>query len=298
MTFFRRLAAKGISVLSTPSPAQALFPPHMLVHGDRAVNEAWIRSMCDVAYLGDDTALCRTLGRYKMVIDTNDHGIAPHLMLDGYWEMWVTEVIAAEIKPGMIVADIGANLGYFTLLMAELVGPTGLVHAFEPNPAMVRLLQRSVEINGFRSRACLHQTALGDVEGATVPFVVPENEPKNGHLQPAMDPATSGCDTVQTRRLDSEPAWTQIQFAKIDVEGAEEMIWAGARGLLDCGTLRTVVLEFTPGRYADPVGFLAKIGRSGFRFNRIDFKRGVIPATTGQLVEGDPAEDRMLLLRR
>ncbi len=73
-----------------------------------------MRALCESAYLGDETALCRVLGRYKMFVDTSDNSLSPHLMLDGYWEMWLTEALARAIRPGMTVVDVGANLGYFT----------------------------------------------------------------------------------------------------------------------------------------------------------------------------------------
>lgn len=298
MSLFRRKIRSTVSPSGKQAPAPGLFRVDALLHGNRQANEAWIRSQCNVAYLGDNTVMCRSLGRYKMLVDTTDYGLAPHIMLDGYWEMWVTEVIARELRAGMVVADIGANIGYFTLLMAEMVGSSGRVHAFEPNPAVSRLLHRSLDVNGFLDRVQLHETALADTDGATLTFVVPDNEPKNGHLQPLIDPATTDYATVQTTRLDSRPEWREIEFAKIDVEGAEEMIWAGSGGLLQSNKLRTVVLEFTPARYTDPAAFLKKIEADGFKLNRIDLERGVQDANANSLLEGDPREDRMLLLRR
>ncbi len=275
-----------------------LFEPHWFLNGDRESNEAKIRKLCQVAYLGENLALCRTLGRYKMVVDTTDHSLSPHLMLDGYWEMWVTEVIASQVKPGMIVADVGANLGYFTLLMAELVGPTGRVHAFEPNPCMFRLLRRNLDINGFLAWAELHEIALGESDGAAVAFVIPDNEPKNGHLQPLIEPGALGCLSIETQRLDSRDDWREIELAKIDVEGAEEMVWTGAEGLLASDRLKTIILEFTPARYSDAESFLQRIVRAGFSLNRIDPWAGLVPCDIPHLLAGDLREDRMLFLQR
>lgn len=276
----------------------SLFPPGNLLNGRRSANEAWIRGLCSVAYLGNDTALCRSLGRFKMVVDTTDFGLAPHIMLDGYWEMWVTEVVARLVRPGMVVADIGANLGYFTLLMAELVGSAGRVHAFEPNPRMAELLQRSLDINGLLGHTDLHQLALGDVDGASLELVVPANEPKNAHLQPLGDAPSPGSHVVQMVRLDSRPDWCQIELAKIDVEGSEELVWAGAQGLLDGDRLRTIILEFTPDRYASAAVFLKRMLDAGFALARIDPWAGTVGCSAEELLDGDGREDRMLLLTR
>lgn len=269
-----------------------------LTRENRGANEAIIRSLATNSYLGEETVLCRALGRYKILADAADHGLSPHIMLDGYWEMWVTEVIAACVQPGMVAADIGANIGYYTLLMADLVGPRGCVHAFEPNPRMIRLLQRSVALNGFTSRTYIHQTALGETDGETLGFHVPEHEPKNGHLLPQGTDVPADIPLIETRRLDSEEAWQAIQFAKIDVEGAEELIWSGARGLLDGSALRTIVLEFTPGRYADAAGFLERILGFGFAAAVIDPHDGLVACGRERILSGDPLHDVLLLLRR
>jgi FkbM family methyltransferase len=221
-------------------------------------------------------------------------------MLDGYWEMWVTEAIAQLVHPGMVVADIGANLGYFTLLLADLVGPEGRVHAFEPNPRMTERLARSLDVNGFLARTAIHNVALGAADGEKMVFVVPPSEPKNAYLRPCPD-ETAGDgdgDIVETRRLDSRGDWAAIDFAKIDVEGAEELVWAGAAGLLEAERLRTVILEFTPGRYGDAGAFLDRILAPGFSLKVISPTRGIVAASREAVLGGDPAEDVMLLLQR
>jgi len=279
-------------------PGQPLFDLGALRQRPRAENEAVMRGLCHTAYLGDGTSLCRAMGRYKMFVDTNDVGLSSHIMLDGYWEMWVTEAIAQFVHPGMVVADIGANLGYFTLLMADLVGPEGKVHTFEPNPQMVGRLTRSLDVNGFLSRTAIHEVALGDTDGQEMVLVVPVNEPKNAFLERHGAESPSGSAVIATQRLDSRADWSSIEFAKIDVEGAEELVWAGAGGLLAGGCLKTVVLEFTPGRYADPRGFLDRVLEPGFTLKVISPTRGIVAATREDVLGGDPTVDVMLLLQR
>lgn len=275
-----------------------LFDLGGLLTRPRSENEALIRGLCNVAYLGDTTALARVLGRYKLYIDTQDVGLSSHIMLDGYWEMWVTEAICRYVKPGMVVADIGANLGYFTHLMADLVGPEGFVHAFEPNPNMVERLRKSLDINGFRTRSAIHMVALGATEGEAMAFVVPPGEPKNAHIVPFGGELPEGGTLLHTSRLDSVEDWAAIEFAKIDVEGAEELLWTGAQGLFDSNRLRTVVLEFTPGRYADPAGFLERVLAPGFSLSYIDMRDGVKPIDPAALLARNANEDVMLLLER
>ncbi|MFC7542969.1 FkbM family methyltransferase [Siccirubricoccus deserti] len=128
--------------------------------------EAAIRARCQSVAVDPQTILCRILGRYKFFVDCRDQGLAPHLMLDGYWEYWVSDFIWRNVKPGETVADIGANLGYYTVLLADLVGPGGRVMAFEPNPRLFDLLQRNVAINGFSRWANCHAKAVAAKSGS------------------------------------------------------------------------------------------------------------------------------------
>lgn len=263
-----------------------------LLRGDRFQNEAIIRSLCQSAYLGNNTALCRSLGRYKIYVDTQDVGMASHLLLDGFWEMWVTEALLSHIKPGMTALDIGAHCGYFTLLMADLVGPSGFVHAFEPNPSMAALLQTSLQINGYDQRAIVHQVALGD-RAETVGLMIPEHEPKNAHVVPHRE----GIASVQGERLDAFPV-LDADIIKIDVEGAEENLWTGMTGLLEQDRPLTIFLEFTPGRYASASRFLDEILSYGFSLRVASFTEGVIEVSREQVLQAPPTEDQMLVLTR
>ena len=100
-----------------------------LASQDRGALESASRRMCQTARLSDDQLICRVLGKYIMYVDPRDRGITPHLALNGFWEAWVTVALARLIQPGWRCVDVGANVGYFTLLMADAVGPDGRVAA-------------------------------------------------------------------------------------------------------------------------------------------------------------------------
>lgn len=288
-----------IQAYGSPSAGQSLFHPPALGRSRRESNERIIRGACKVAYLGQNTALCRVLGRYKAYVDTTDIGLSSHLMLDGYWEMWVTETIADLVRPGMVVADIGANIGYFTLLMSELVGPTGHVHAFEPNPRLADLVSKSLMVNGFSRRATMHQTALANEGDHSVTLVVPPGTPMNAYILPRDAQGHPDGVEVPVARLDSREDWRDIEMAKIDVEGAEELIWSGAEGLLQGSKLRTVVLEFNPHRYSDPAGFLRRLSSDhGFSLHHLTFRDGVVPTDMDYILSHSGPEDIMLVLKR
>jgi hypothetical protein len=86
-------------------------------------------------YLGDHTLLMQTIFGHTMYLDSRDISLTPHLLRQGCWEPDVTRFFLRIVKPGMRVVEVGANVGYYTLLACSLVGPTGRVTAFEANPA-------------------------------------------------------------------------------------------------------------------------------------------------------------------
>jgi FkbM family methyltransferase len=147
--------------------------------------------------------------------------------------------IKRSIRPGMIVLDVGANVGYFTLLFARLVGKSGRVIAFEPGLYAAELLEQNVSINGF-DQVTIVRKALGDRPG-TVHFLEgPEGFDGYSSLAPSIGhPAARGVTfadrTVPQITLDEFLLRTKISkvdFVKVDVEGAELFVFRGMRRLL------------------------------------------------------------------
>jgi FkbM family methyltransferase len=263
----------------------------------RAHSEAEIRAMCRTVYLGDSTVLARVLGRYKMFVDTRDTGISTHLMLEGYWEMWVTEAMLRHVRRGSTVIDVGANLGYYTILMADLTGAEGRVLAFEPNPALVQRAERSVAVNGMGNFTTVHACAVGDEDGF-VTMTIPEFEPGGAQAKATAKGTVAGANTMPVRRLDSFPEALDAELIKIDVEGYEREVFRGMRGILDRGHPLTLFMEFTVARYPDPVGFLHEILAEGFTFEIIDYLGGIRPTTIEEIMGRSHIIDHMLCFRR
>src|SRR5450830_1204318 len=124
---------------------------------NRSLVQTYCTSKCKVVNLLDDTGVAVVLGKYMMWVDLRDKALSPHLMLQGYWEMWITSALARLTKPGTVAIDIGANLGYYTMLLADAVGQSGSVIAFEPNPRLANLMRTSVSINDFNSRVTVRE---------------------------------------------------------------------------------------------------------------------------------------------
>jgi FkbM family methyltransferase len=263
---------------------------------DRYRVECVCRAASQAVYLGDHTVLSRVIGRYKMFLDTRDEGFGAHVMLDGYWEMWLTQFIARLVAPGMHVADVGANFGYYSLLMADLVGAAGRLLAVEPNPPVANALRRTLNLNGFGSRSSVVAAAAGSGEGEGR-LMVPAGEPKNAAL---VNRATSNDDSalvaVPIHSLDMLLRdFPRVDFLKIDAEGAEEDIILGMGQVIERWRPR-IVLEFNPGRCRDPQGLLGRLRGFYPVLKCLDYYAQVAPISDQELLDPTNREDRLLYL--
>jgi FkbM family methyltransferase len=153
------------------------------------------------------------------------------------YESEMQEALRTYVRPGMIALDIGANTGYVTLLLADLVGETGKVFSFEPYAPNFKLLERNVRANGL-SQVEVFCLALSDVTGSARLYLSTWND--GGHsfgdlIDETSVPGASSQVLVKTTTLDEfleEREIPRIDVLKIDVEGAETLVFAGARRLL------------------------------------------------------------------
>ncbi|MBX9593594.1 MAG: FkbM family methyltransferase [Roseomonas sp.] len=254
--------------------------------------QALIRAHARAVPLPDGTILCRALGRYPMVVDGRDLGLSARLMIEGFWDYAVVSFIARVLRPGQVAIDAGANLGFLTLLMADMVGPAGHVEAVEPNAALARLAERNLVMNGLAARVRIHQAAAAERGGETRLLRQDTADPKNGHLLPPGSLPTGGPGmvtetAVPTLRLD-DVAPGPVDFVKIDVEGAEEAVWAGMQGLLDRSPDGLVLMEFNRDRGPDPAALLRAIAaRFPLRHLRADARVAPISLEEALARDGD-----------
>jgi FkbM family methyltransferase len=269
-------------------------PPHLL---DRGMLEAVSRQESRAVYLGEQTMLCRVLGKYLMYADGQETGITPHLCMHGYWEPWITVALARTLRPGWHCLDIGANHGYYTLIMADAVGREGRVIPVEPTPRLAELLRQTLDVNGFPN-VTVTPSAASDTDGETLQLVIPPRRSLNAHLSQVASPtdAVVDVDTVTVDTLTRE--WPRVDLIKIDVEGAEEDVWQGMQQTITQNPGLVLILELNVDRYEDPRGFLDAIELAGFQLRYIDFDAEVKDVTIDRLLRQRVGEDWMLYLAR
>lgn len=185
----------------------------------------------------------------------------------GGWEPLETMVIAAALKPGDTFVDVGANIGFFSLLAHRLVGTEGRVHAIEPTPATADLLEDNISRNDAGAIR-VHRWAAGEREGMVTMAVLDAGNIGSNHL--SFGEGATGADTVSVplRRLEGLLAGENIRLVKLDIEGAEAMALRGAGTLLEGESAPALLFEFTPamlrGMGEDPEALLQHLEGAGY----------------------------------
>ena len=296
--FFVSLLSSNNDVLSSE------FEINKLRHREkRWDNIGELRRWARAVPMGNGTILCRTLGKYKHYVSETDIGLSPYIMLDGFFEYAITEFVARNVSQGMTVIDLGANYGYYTILMADLVGESGKVYAFEPNPAALDAIGRSLKVNNFDRRVSLDGRAIWDRSNEHVTFHVPEVAATNARIVwpldsrlPPSDPGTSdaGSTTIETIALDDLPL-SGVSFVKADIEGAEERLWQGGGRFFERNPDVIFLLEFNRLRCQDPGETLRQMNQV-FSLRYLNDESKVQPVRVEEILA--TAHDWMLVLSR
>ena len=184
------------------------------------------------------------LPNFKIYASLEDTFIGKVIIQSRQYEPHVTRIFQQYLRPGMVVVDIGANIGYFSLLAASLVGQDGFVYSWEPSPANARMLYASQLANGFTNIKIV-QAAATETSGLLGYF----RSSSNGNvaeIAKASPDEVLGAETVMGLRIDDVlPKDARVAFVKIDVEGFEFRAMTGAREML--GRCRPIVVsEFSP----------------------------------------------------
>jgi FkbM family methyltransferase len=188
----------------------------------------------------------------------------------GVFDLAVSEVLLRLIRPGDLVIDAGANVGYMTVLAAVAAGPSGRVVAFEPNPHLLPTLRQNMHSARERFSLAaidLRTSALGSHRHDAT-FVLPPALGLNDGLgYIAEGPgAAEGASTlsVAVEPLDDILAGESIGMLKIDVEGYEPRVLEGAAGAIRAGRIRNIVFEEHQGSGGEAVKILESAGYTLF----------------------------------
>lgn len=170
-----------------------------------------------------------TRAGFRMELDLSDW-IPQDIYLTGDFETSTSAIAEALIQPGDTVVDIGANIGYFSLLFSKFVGRSGKVLSFEPAPEIVKKLNRNLELNAA-DNVSVSQLALSDSDGTAKFFPGPNYNTGLSSLRESDQ--SRAWFNVELSRFDKIAAdWSRITLVKIDVEGAELKVLRGMQHFL------------------------------------------------------------------
>lgn len=181
------------------------------------------------------------------------------LWANGVYEPWTTDLVKRELKRGNVFVDVGANIGYFTVMASKLVGERGRVYAFEPNPLSFEILKRNVESNGLPN-VTIEQKAVANFSGRIELW---SNE-GNAYAWKEGERISFSVDSVS---LDDYFHGQHIDLMKMDIDGGETMALDGASQLLST-SLEKLIIEFWPTglkrQDIDPNAFIRMLANGGF----------------------------------
>lgn len=240
----------------------------------------------------------------KMALRLDDVGLSRTLIRNGIREHEHTQLIHEEVGPNMVGVDLGANLGYYALMEAKLVGSKGRVLAVEPVPENVEILRSNIALNAYRNLE-VFQLAIGDANGDALMNITPQSnfcnllntmddqidsEIQRTHVEQVADNQI----VVKIRTLDcflKEQNISQIDFLRMDIEGYELKATAGMAETFEKakGTLRMFV-EVHNAHFRDLQAtvkpWIASLLHKGFRA-----KAFAVPGNEAGIIRDVPSDE-------
>jgi FkbM family methyltransferase len=229
------------------------------------------RSHPELGLFLEPTVVIKEIGSgLRLFVDLSDEFVGL-CIARGAYEVEEAAFVRSRVEPGQTVVDVGANIGFFTVLLADLVQSTGRVFAFEPLESNIGLMLDSLRENRQTARVVVRRAAVGETAGVAE-LVVNRYSRNSGdsYLGAPNDDLPPGCEieTVPVVRLDDERLTTPVDFVKIDVEGAELLALRGARALLTRDR-PTILCEINPRQLmlvsgCQPADFIAEVESYGY----------------------------------
>jgi len=224
----------------------------------------------------------------KMIVNPKDRGIAPSLLIYGVMEKAETKLFKAQVNEGMIVIDVGANIGYYSLMASSLVGNDGAVYAFEPEEVTHRVLCDNIKLNACNNIFPVEK-ALSNAPGKIQLWVDHAGNAISSFAKTNVQafsafPISNMAEepqplTVEKTTLDSffSKSSYKVDFIKIDTQGAEGLVLAGAKNILKRNKSIKIMMEFWPEGLkklgTDPLQLLKQLEGYGFTIKLIDGAR-------------------------
>ena len=261
----------------------------------------------DTVYLGRGRLLVSLpWSGLRLIIPADDLSLTPDLALYNSWEMPLTRFLLNNVKPGQVAVDAGAHVGYFTVILAGLVGDTGQVHAFEPNPDVYPWLVDNVSINYFSKQVTLNQVGVYSKSGSATLHTYSRYSGTSTIQQPSVQryrvDEVNGAEIRHVRLDEYLHDVDMIHMIKMDIEGSEFQAFMGLGQMLHEHRVQTVVFEWNPSSLQDDLGplkaFLTDLIQQGFTLNLLDSSGNPTPVDPNVIFNTTEIIPYIVLTRR
>ncbi len=215
------------------------------------------------------------IGEGTLLLNPADAAVSGQLAL-GVYENFESDFFRSQIKEGMTIVDLGANIGYYTLIAAQHTGAGGKVLAYEPEPENYALLVKNIKSNGLIHVTPI-KTAISNSSGTQKLYLTEDNKGTHSLVDNRQ---TGNSITVETDTLDNSliihnsPA---IDVLKMDIEGAELLALEGMKKTITRSPNLIIFTEFYPKGIArfgrSPREFLDTLNQYNFSLSIIDEDR-------------------------
>ena len=213
------------------------------------------------------------LPEFKMYLDPNERVVSKSIFLHKIWEPLESKLFCRSINKGDIVIDIGAHIGWYSLLASRHVGEEGLVYAFEPEPRSFNILIKNIKLNDITNIIPINK-ALSDSSGIQLLYInLYKKDPSLFRMWSDSDEESVPVEVIP---LDEYLENKQVDIIKIDVEGYEYKIFQGMEKILSENPNLIIFSEYWPEGLrkagSSPKEYLDIIKKHGFIIIKIEEK--------------------------
>jgi FkbM family methyltransferase len=195
----------------------------------------------------------RKVNNYPMILNFEEEGLSRHLMVHREREVAETETIKRIVKPGMCILEIGANVGYYTILMGKLVGKNGKIYAYEPYPRSVDILTRNVRLNGLADIVEVHNSAVSSENAIKKLYL---GKASNVHGLINYKTGDNDADYIEVETEDIREilvsAGRRIDLIRMDIEGHERELFSRLSSDIEAFLPAQIFFEVHPLGNIDP----------------------------------------------
>ena len=237
-------------------------------------------------------------GKFKLVLDESDTDFSRQVKMSGRYNYEILEpkIFEKYLKNSMTVLDLGANIGYYTMLAASKVGPKGRIFAFEPFPDNASLIRASIKENCFYNVVVV-EAAVSDHDGSSTfylsPYYISEHSLFDYHYSSGFHTSKKSIN-VKVLTIDNylgnNVGNIKADFIKMDIEGSETRALKGMKRTLVENKHLILMTEFWPNGFAndksDPHDFLETLQQMQFKIYHIDqFEQKVYPISVDEMMK-------------